>query len=133
MADTTDGILATTGTRPAETGPGANGGTPTGGGVAVPTDETLMGAGHTEIGDTAGIGGPSDPSIAEEDGDGADPVASATGSDAESDADAPTGGLSKTGTVGGVPTGASESGLSSTTGPTAGGGGLSTPSTGSGA
>ena len=132
MADTTDGILATTGTRPAETGPGATGGAPTGGGVAVPTDQTLMGAESSEIGDTAGIGGPSAPSIAEEDGDGANPMASATGSDAEPESDAPTGGLSKTGTVGGVPTGASESGLSSTTGPTAGGGGLSTPSTGSG-
>ena len=131
MAETTDGILATTGTRPAETGPGANGGTPTGGGVAVPTDETLMGTGHSEIGDTAGIGGPSDPSIAEDNGGGADPTATATGSEAQPDADAPTGGLSKTGTVGGVPTGSTESGMSSTTGPAAGGGGLSTPGTGS--
>ncbi len=130
MADTNDGILATTGTRPAETGPGANDGTPTGGGVAVPTDKTLMGMESSEIGDTAGIGGPSDASIAEEDGDGANPTAPATGSEAQEDADAPTGGLSKTGTVGGVPTGSTESGMSSTTGPTAGGGGLSTPGTG---
>ncbi len=132
MADTTDGILATAGTRPAETGPGATGGTPTGGGVAVPTDQTLIGMESSEIGDTSGIGGPSNPSIAEEDGDGANPMASATGGDDEPDANAPTGGLSKTGTVGGVPTGASESGMGSTTGPTAGGGGLSDPSTGSG-
>lgn len=128
MADTTDSILATAGTRPAETGPGANGGTPTGGGVAVPTDQTLMGAGGSEIGDTAGIGGPSDTSIAEEDGGGADPIASPAGGEPESDA--PTGDLSSTGTIGGVPTGATESGMSSSTGPTAGGGGLSTPGTG---
>ncbi len=129
MADTTDSILATTGTRPAETGPGANGGTPTGGGVAVPTDQTLMGAGGSEIGDTAGIGGPSDASIAEEDGGGATPTAPPVGGDDEPESDAPTGGLSSTGTIGGVPTGATESGMSSPTGPTAGGG-LSTPGTG---
>ncbi len=130
MADTTDGILATTGTRPAETGPGATGGTSTGGGAAVPTDETLMGAERSEIGDTAGIGGPSDVSVAEEGGGEAQPMAAPTGGDFEPDADAPTGGLSETGTVGGVPTGAAGSGLGSTTGPTAGGGGLSTPGTG---
>lgn len=129
MADTTDSILAATGTRPAETGPGASGGTPTGGGVAVPTDQTLMGAGGSEIGDTAGIGGPSDPSIAEEDGGGADPMASPGGGD-EPESDAPTGGLSSTGTIGGIPTGATESGMGSSTGPTAGGGGLSTPGKG---
>ncbi len=83
MADTTDSILATTGTRPAKTGPGADGGTPTGGGAAVPTDQPLMGAGGSEIGDTAGIGGPSDTSIAEDDGGGADPMASPAGGDRE--------------------------------------------------
>ena len=109
MTDKASDIAALGGSRPSETAPGASGGGPTGGGLAVPTDTTLMDKGGT-LGDTGSLddaGLNSGTSLAEE-GETAMPQANPdTAGESSEGGVVPTGGLSETGTVGGSPTGTS--------------------------
>lgn len=127
MADKAAEVAALGGSRPAATGPGATGGTPTGGGAAVPNDEVLMG-GTGSLGDTGSLddaGANSGDSLEESAGATGGPQSAmpntenaAGAQEATESGDAPTGGISgtpvpSTGTVGGSPTGASSSGMGS--------------------
>ncbi len=97
---------ATGGSRPSESGPGATGGTATGGGQAVPSPEVLMG-GNSALEDTGslddggmGSGLNSGDSLADEAEASPTPKVSPGGSGTPKDADAPTGGLGGTSSVG---------------------------------
>lgn len=91
MPDKIGEVAATGGSRPAETGPGASGGTATGGSQAVPSAETLMGD-DSATGDT----------VADEAKASATPKMSPGGPDTPKDADAPSGGLGGVSSVGGA-------------------------------
>ena len=106
------------GSRPSETGMGATGGVPNGGGKAVPDDAFLMGGNRT-LGDTGSLddsAGNSGGSLEEEVGAVAAPQAAPSGQSDAQGGDAPTGGLSgagtlgQTGTVVGSPTGTGSTG-----------------------
>lgn len=87
-------VAATGGSRPSETGPGATGGTATGGGQAVPSAEVLMGG--SALGDTGSLddtAGNSGDTVADEAKASATPKMSPSGPDTQKDADAPSGGL----------------------------------------
>ncbi len=110
MPDKTEGLLGDTsgldgdrpsavgvgvgGSRPSETGTG--GGTPTGGGQAVPTDSTLMG-GDSALGDAGSLDdGPNNSGdrVADESGTVSGPQMSPdSAGQSEKSADAPTGGV----------------------------------------
>ena len=95
-------VAATGGSRPAETGPGATGGTATGGGQAVPSAETLMG-GDNALGDAGSLddtAGNSGDTVAGEAKASATPKMSPSGPDTQKDADAPSGGLGGVSSVG---------------------------------
>ena len=103
-----ENVIASSGSRPSETGAGAAGVSPTGGGKAVPDNGALMG-GDSALGDTSslddgGLGGGlnSGDSVQEESGAAAAPKMSPD--DASQDktgGDAPTGGLGGVSSVGG--------------------------------
>ena len=95
-------VAAIGGSRPSETGPGAAGGSATGGGQAVPSAETLMGAGSAlgdsgSLDDTAGNSGDT---VADEAKASATPKMSPSGPDTQQDGDAPSGGLGGVSSVG---------------------------------
>ncbi len=110
MSDKVGEVAASGGSNPAATGPGSGGAGATGGGQAVPDAETLMG-GSGSLGDTSGVDDAglsladnTATSLEEEGGTTGTPqVAPSGGGDS---GDVPTGGLSRTGTIGGAPTGA---------------------------
>lgn len=108
---------------------GASGAGPSGGGMAVPPDGALMGS--NALGDTGSLddagapgsaGAPSDGTSLEEDapapghtltgGANAHPQASGDGK-GDKEGEMPTGGLSGSGTVGGAPTGSTNTGMGS--------------------
>lgn len=102
MPDKIGDVAATGGSRPSETGPSAIGGAATGGGLAVPDAETLMGKGSA-LGDTGSLddtAGNSGDSIADEAKASAAPRMSPSGPDTQKDADAPSGGLGGVSSVG---------------------------------
>ncbi len=95
-------VAATGGSRPAEIGSGMTGGAATGGGVAVPSAETLMG-GDSALGDTGSLddaAGNSGDTVADEAKASATPKMSPSGPETQKDADAPTGGLGGVSSVG---------------------------------
>ncbi len=119
--------LSTGGTVPGESGAAVTGAGPTGGGVAVPPDTALTGGGA--LGDTGSMDDAGVPGGAgmhntgtslEEDAPapgrtltGESNVHPQTDGDGKADpnGDAPTGGLSTSGTIGGVPAGAASTGM----------------------
>jgi len=113
MADRAAEAVAVGGSHPSETGMGATGAAPDGGGKAVPDDAFLMG-GNGTLGDTGSLddgAGNSGDSLEEEARAVAAPQAFPSGSRDAQGGDAPAGGLSgartlgQTGTIGGAPTG----------------------------
>ena len=99
-------VAATGGSRPSETGPGATGGTATGGGLAVPPAETLMG-GDSALGDSGsmddgalGGGLNSGDRLADEAKASPTPKMAPSGPDTQKDAAAPTGELGGGSSVG---------------------------------
>ncbi len=104
MPDKAEDVAAAGGSRPSETGPGATGGSPMGGGQAVPDTETLMG-GDSALGDSNSMDDSalnSGDSVKEEGKAMATPKMSPEGSGkSPQDADAPTGGLGGDSSVGG--------------------------------
>ena len=103
MPDKSGEIAAVGGSRPTETGPGAAGAGPTGGGKAVPDDGVLMG-GSGALGDTSSMDDDdlnSGDSLAEESQATGGPQMSPDSPEkSPQNADAPTGGLGGTSSVG---------------------------------
>ena len=102
MPDKAGEVAAIGGSSPAETGLSATGGTPTGGGQAVPSAETLMG-GDSALGDAGSLddtAGNSGDTVADEAKTSATPKMAPSGPDTQKDADAPTGGLGSVSSVG---------------------------------
>lgn len=103
-----EAVIASGGSRPAETGSGAAGGSPMSGGQAVPDADTLAG-GDSALGDTGslddgGLGGGvnSGDSVQQESSAAAPPKMSPDDADKDkSGGDAPTGGLGGVSSVGG--------------------------------